>query len=37
MRISYEGNYDKAVESGLIVSLEEISFIRNVGFCFKFT
>ena len=27
MRFSYDGNYDKAVESGLIVSLEEISLI----------
>ena len=27
MRFSYESNYDKAVESGLIISLEEISLI----------
>ena len=27
MRFSYDGNYDKAVESRLIVSLEEISLI----------
>ena len=43
MRFSYEGNYDKADESGLIVSFEEISLIlrrrhslrraENLGLC----